>query len=89
MKKQKIASLVLGAALMSGTAALANSQMKCGAGKCGGNMGNQPKTQQPMKCGAGKCGGNMGQQDRQQDQNRTRNPQMKCGAGKCGAGMSK
>lgn len=83
MKKQKIASLVLGAALMSGTAALANSQMKCGAGKCGGNM-QQPKTQQPMKCGAGKCGGNM-----RGDENASKAAPMKCGAGKCGAAAPK
>ena len=35
MKKNSLVALVVGTALLSGTAAMAEKDMKCGAGKCG------------------------------------------------------
>jgi len=92
MKKLHIASLLLGATLFTGIGALSlsASEMKCGAGKCGGSMdmpsskcgakksnkkcGSASKDTKVMKCGAGKCGKAM-------KESKT----MKCGAGKCGS----
>ena len=51
-----------------------DSEGKCGAGKCGGDM----KKDAEGKCGAGKCGGDM-----------KKDAEGKCGAGKCGGDMKK
>ena len=73
MKKKKLASLILGTALMSGSVALAEGTSgACGAGKCG-SCGSKAKKEEvkdknttdakkekksiDMKCGSGKCGG--------------------------------
>merc|ERR1711916_310312 len=49
------AGIVLGATLISATAAYAGDG-KCGAGKCGGDKATKKSD---GKCGAGKCGGDM------------------------------
>ena len=70
MKKLNLAALLFGAALFTGIGAvsLSASDMKCGAGKCGGAMEKgdmkcgakmkEMKKKKAMKCGKGKCGGN-------------------------------
>lgn len=80
MKKVKLATLLLGAALFTGigaTSLLAESG-KCGAGKCGSSTpakcGGEKKS---MKCGAGKCGG-------KGKSSSSSSVKGKCGAGKCG-----
>lgn len=72
----RLVSVFFGVALMAATASFAVDS-KCGAGKCGGDMGAK-KTHKNMdsKCGAGKCGGDMGAKKMLKD--------AKCGAGKCG-----
>ena len=87
MKKLNLTALLLGAALFTGigAASLNASDMKCGAGKCGGASEKPAK-----KCGAGKCGeakkapvkkcgaGKCGEAKKAPKK-------MKCGAGKCGS----
>ena len=57
-KKMKLAGLILGAALTTSAAYAANGS--CGAGKCGGDMKKEMKSEMKEKatgsCGAGKCG---------------------------------
>ena len=84
MTKLNLSALLLGAALFTGMGALSlsASDMKCGAGKCGG-ASEKPakkcgagkcgaKKSSAKKCGAGKCGGSK------------KSAAKKCGAGKCG-----
>ncbi len=76
MKKVKLATLLLGAALFTGigaTALIAQSDSSAPA-KCGGKKkcGGEEKS---MKCGAGKCGGSS---------KSSSSAKGKCGAGKCG-----
>ena len=60
--------------------AVAETSMKCGAGKCGASMERTaPKEEPAMKCGAGKCGTSMEKPAPKKE------PVMKCGAGKCGS----
>jgi len=87
MTKLNLTAMLLGAALFTGLGAvsLSASDMKCGAGKCGGKMEKPAK-----KCGAGKCGdakkapakkcgaGKCGDAKKAP-------AKMKCGAGKCGS----
>ncbi len=86
--RKKLATLLLGAALMIGIGATASfaEDTKCGAGKCGGT-----KSEKASKCGdgksgnAGKCG--HGKSDKAAkcggDDKAKKAP--KCGAGKCGS----
>jgi len=66
VNKTKLATLILGAALMVGVGATASfaAEGKCGAGKCGGEKkekaakcGSGKKDDKAGKCGAAKCGG--------------------------------
>ncbi len=62
--RTKLATLILGAALMVGAGAttLLAEDGKCGAGKCGGEKKEKAakcgdgKEEKKAKCGAGKCG---------------------------------
>lgn len=70
---KRLATLVLGATLMSSAPVMGGTSTSsgCGAGKCGSGMkkekdsqgacGAKPETKAPaqMACGAGKCGSNM------------------------------
>ena len=91
MKSLKLSALLLGATLFLGLGATTLSakcggkmdmskekkEMKCGAGKCGGEKKAQMKKEakKEMKCGTGKCGG----------EKKAAKKTMKCGAGKCGS----
>ena len=82
--RTKLATLILGAALMVGAGAttLLAEDGKCGAGKCGGE-----KKEKATKCGDGKgdkaakCGGEKAAKcgDGKEEK------KAKCGAGKCGS----
>jgi len=78
MSKLNLTALLLGAALFTGLGAVSLSaeDMKCGAGKCGGETKESPA----KKCGAGKCGGN----DKKcgDDKKKSKKAATKCGAGK-------
>jgi len=88
MKITKFVGIVFGTILLMATIAYADNG-KCGAGKCGGDMGSK-KMEKKMdgkcggdkgtkkmdgKCGAGKCGGDKS----------SKKMKGKCGAGKCGS----
>ena len=74
--KTKLASLLLGAALMLGVGATASfAEGKCGAGKCGGK-----KTEKPAKCGAGKCGGEKKQEKAGKCGGSEKGKSSKCGS---------
>ena len=100
-KRNNLASLVLGTAIMS-TSAIAGMNGSCGAGKCGGNMDKSKcKTETCMdkkamkkgSCGAGKCGANMkkgtkkasGSCGGSMSGNSGKKSSGSCGAGKCGS----
>jgi len=78
MSKLNLTALLLGAALFTGLGAvsLSASDMKCGAGKCGGAKAEKPA----QKCGAGKCGGS----DKKcgDGKKQSKKAATKCGAGK-------
>ena len=87
--RTKLATLILGAALMIGVGATASFAEgdKCGAGKCGGK-----KSEKAAKCGgdkgkkaekAGKCGGEMSEKAGKCGGDKAKK-KAKCGAGKCG-----
>lgn len=81
MSKLNLTALLLGAALFTGIGAInaSASDMKCGAGKCGGDSAKPvkkcgaAKKAPAKKCGAEKCG------------EAKKAPAAKCGAGKCGS----
>jgi len=88
MKKLNLTALLLGAALFTGIGAvsLSASDMKCGAGKCGGAM-----EKAEMKCGSGKCGSSMKKGSMKCDKKcdmkmkeEMKKGDKKCGKGKCG-----
>lgn len=81
MKKLNLTALLLGVALFTGFGAvsLSASDMKCGAGKCGGNM------EKPMKKGDMKCGAEMKEKMKEKKKKMMEKKEaMKCGKGKCG-----
>ena len=86
MKKLNVAAMLLGATLFVGFSAtsVSASEMKCGAGKCGGAMEKPAK--KAMKCGAGKCGGaeKKAKKAMKCGAEKKAKKAMKCGTGKCG-----
>ena len=74
---------VLGAIALTFTLSMA-AEMKCEAGKCGGDKSKtemkcgSDKNKTGMKCQAGKCGGDMAQEAPKASK------KAKCGQGKCG-----
>jgi uncharacterized low-complexity protein len=84
MKKLNLAAMLLGAALFTGIGAVSASasDMKCGAGKCGGKKMEKPA----KKCGAGKCGAQKkAMKSGKCGDAKKAKKAMKCGAGKCGS----
>ena len=82
MKNLKLTTLLAASALFVTLGATnLNASMKCGAGKCGGEMKEKPA----KKCGAGKCGGEKKmKKGKCGDAKKEKKKAMKCGAGKCG-----
>lgn len=91
-KTMKLAGILLGATIMTATAAYAGqSDAKCGASKCGGDSKKMEKTVDTKgstetkkmmkkvdgKCGASKCGADSKKMEKKSD--------AKCGASKCGS----
>jgi len=97
--RNNLASIVLGAAIMS-TSAFAGMNGSCGAGKCGADMKKnsgkcttekceEMKGKKNGSCGAGKCGSDMKKKATGScgADMKAKKSSGSCGAGKCGASM--
>ncbi len=75
---RKITTVAASMLLVFGASMLSASEMKCGAGKCGGSMKMEKKEKKQMsKCGDAKMKMKMEKKEKKKA--------MKCGVGKCGS----